>query len=211
MSVEPNLENSVKVSAITKATKRGHIMRDVQESEPFAPGVFAVCVECKCTLRWYHGSMRGEGSLTWCPEAPTSVPDVTIMSEEESLELSDRLGQYATATLNDWGHIINEWAESKGWNEKLSADHFDGLLALAHSELSEALEEWRNGYDITAIYYVEDKHGNDKPEGVPIELADCIIRLLHTMTYFGIDINQAMRIKHEYNITREYRHGGKRS
>lgn len=112
-------------------------------------------------------------------------------------------------TLNEWGTVLNDWAESKGWNKGLSDESFGTLIALMHSELSEALEEWRNGHSTTEIYYVTDRKGNPKPEGVPIELADCIIRLLHVMTFFGIDIEEAMSIKHAYNLTREYRHGGK--
>jgi NTP pyrophosphatase (non-canonical NTP hydrolase) len=55
-----------------------------------------------------------------------------------------------------------------------------------------------------------DGHGgNKKPEGVPIELADCIIRILDYCGHAGIDIEQAIKIKHEYNKTRPHRHGGK--
>ena len=49
-----------------------------------------------------------------------------------------------------------------------------------------------------------------KPEGVAIELADCIIRILDYCGAQGIDVDEATRIKHEYNKSRPYRHGGKR-
>lgn len=51
---------------------------------------------------------------------------------------------------------------------------------------------------------------NGKPEGIPIELADVIIRVLDYCGYAGIDIDAAISQKHEYNKTRPYRHGGKK-
>lgn len=46
---------------------------------------------------------------------------------------------------------------------------------------------------------------NGKPEGIPIELADVIIRVLDYCGYAGIDIDAAISQKHEYNRTRPYR------
>lgn len=89
------------------------------------------------------------------------------------------------------------------WDEERS---FGDILSLCHSELSEALEEHRNGHSPTEIYYSEE----GKPEGISIELADCIIRILDYCGHEGIDIAQAMIIKHEYNKSRPYRHGGKK-
>ena len=50
-----------------------------------------------------------------------------------------------------------------------------------------------------------------KPEGIPIELADVIIRVLDLCGRYGIDIEAAIREKHAYNLTREHRHGGKKA
>jgi len=104
-------------------------------------------------------------------------------------------------SLNDLAKEIHELSVSKGWWEE--PRKLPEILMLCVSELSEALEIYRTGFDEDAIIY------NKKPEGVPIELADCIIRILDYCAAADIDINEAIRSKHEYNKTRPYRHGGK--
>jgi hypothetical protein len=50
-----------------------------------------------------------------------------------------------------------------------------------------------------------------KPEGIPSELADIIIRVFDAAVEYGIDIEDQVRMKMAYNATRQHRHGGKRS
>ena len=73
-----------------------------------------------------------------------------------------------------------------------------------HSELSEVLEEYRNGVGPDTIYY-----NNGKPEGIPIEMADVIIRALDFCAGYEIDIEEAIKLKMEYNKGRPYMHGKK--
>ena len=106
--------------------------------------------------------------------------------------------------INEVAKEIHENAVKHGWWEDERS--FPEIIALIHSEVSEALEEYRNGHRAMAVSYGYD----EKPEGIPIELADVIIRILDYCTYAGIDIDAAISEKHEYNKSRPYRHGGKK-
>ena len=46
-------------------------------------------------------------------------------------------------------------------------------------------------------------------EGIAVELADCIIRILDWAGHEGVDLDSIIREKMDYNRTRPYRHGGK--
>lgn len=119
-------------------------------------------------------------------------------------------------TLNEWAKEIHENAVNNGWWDEPRS--FGEIIALCHSELSEALEEYRSGKPMT-YFACECGVKTDtqyvccgkkmKPEGVAVEMADCIIRILDWCGKEGIDIEEIIRIKHEYNKTRPYRHGGK--
>ncbi len=97
---------------------------------------------------------------------------------------------------------VHETAVLHGWYE--CDCNVGEVIALMHSELSEALEEWRDGHPLTEIRYEDGK-----PEGFPIEMADAMIRILDTCHHLGIDIEEAIAIKAMYNKSRPYRHGKK--
>ena len=123
-------------------------------------------------------------------------------------------------TISELVKQAHENATDKGWYDEPKT--FGELIALCHSELSEALEEFRAGFDIDKPLY-ECPHGDcingevedcadcedGKPCGIPIELADVVIRVADMCGYYGIDLESAIKIKMEYNKTRPYKHGGK--
>lgn len=110
---------------------------------------------------------------------------------------------------------INAWADDKGWNEKLTRENGSVAIQVLNmvTELAEAWEEIRNNHAINEVYYPDHPFEGpvQKPEGFPIEIADCIVRILHMCQFYGIDIEDALRLKMEYNKTRPHRHGGKSS
>jgi hypothetical protein len=86
---------------------------------------------------------------------------------------------------------LHAQAKDMGWHNK--PREFGTMIALCHSELSEALEGARKNL-------MDDHLTNRKM--AEVELADCIIRILDLAEREGFDIAGAMAEKHEYNRVR---------
>lgn len=94
--------------------------------------------------------------------------------------------------IKKWIELCYGTAKDKGWWD---FERSDGeLIALMHSELSEALEAMRNDM------------GKD---AVAEELADCCIRIFDYCGARNIDLEDALKKKAEKNKVRPYRHGKK--
>jgi NTP pyrophosphatase (non-canonical NTP hydrolase) len=103
-------------------------------------------------------------------------------------------------TFNQVAKKVNENAIKKGW---WKGDRNDGeLIALMHSELSEALEGLRHGNPVS----------DHIPEfsAVEEEMADVIIRIMDFAVAKNHRIAEAIIAKMEFNSNREFMHGGKK-
>lgn len=102
--------------------------------------------------------------------------------------------------INEWAKEIHQNAVEHGfWDEEPS---FAEVVALCHSELSEALEADRN--DIGIINMIDGK-----PEGKAVELVDCMMRILDWLAAQNVNVQDVLETKHAYNKTRTYKHGKK--
>lgn len=123
--------------------------------------------------------------------------------------------------INDLCKEAYDVAKEKGWYKKpISALERHMLMV---SELAEATEEVRNNTPpvnfgklpedddrfITLDHKVIIDLSKLKPEGELIELADVVIRIADYCGAMSWDLEEAIRIKMEYNKTRTKRHGGK--
>lgn len=121
----------------------------------------------------------------------------TLWEREEKTETKDYLTELATK--------VHANAVEKGWYE--DEPSFPQIIALCHSELSEALQEYRNNPH--EPIYTETDEGRSKPSGVYYEMVDCLLRILDYFGHQKVNVDALVKTKMEYNETRPYKHGGK--
>lgn len=204
---------------VERVRENNHTPADLSDYErelisigKLAPGTFGKCADCGAYMRYYFNRPAGEAYSSTCRIHVASATTNLSLSEVRSRLYE----QYATATLNDWASIIYEYAKAKGWWDTPESRNMGDLTSLLHTEVSEAYEQYRDGHTPTERHYNQDKTVTDdqgnvlsKPEGIPSELADLLIRVFDICGYFGIDILDVVIQKYYYNLWRPYRHGGK--
>lgn len=110
----------------------------------------------------------------------------------------------SSGTYSDWAKNINDMAEDihalndRWWRNLETGERYERnkgeLIALIHSELSEALEADRKDL-------MDDKLPHR--HGLEVELADAVIRILDMAGGYGLDIGGALAEKLEFNARRE--------
>lgn len=92
---------------------------------------------------------------------------------------------------------VYQVARDHGWWDDVRSG--GEIISLIHSELSEALEAMREGWQrsekIPNFFAVEE------------ELADVVIRIMDYAHHINLNIADAITEKVEYNKTRPYKHG----
>ncbi len=133
-----------------------------------------------------------------------------------------------TKSLKDMQDEVTAWCERKGWRGEGSAPvTFGDTMALLHSEVSEALEAFRDWGtadatkdewttctdpqcgDSTWDHDCDVRRIPGKPEGIGSEFADVLIRLLDDCDRWGVDLTFEYERKMAYNEKRPYQHGGR--
>jgi len=102
-------------------------------------------------------------------------------------------------SLQELGNEIRKINRANGWNIFARPDwddeyHIPAIIALIHSEASEALEAFRN----------------DDTENFKEEMADILIRVLDCVVALDVDFDVTVCLKLAKNRNRGYRHGGKK-
>ena len=92
-------------------------------------------------------------------------------------------------------------AKAKGWEVSNDPVHLTAMIALMHTELSEAVEAVR--HDNPPSNYIP------KYTGIEEEFADVIIRIMHVAHCLDYRVAEALITKLEFNRTRPYKHGDK--
>ncbi len=114
-------------------------------------------------------------------------------------------------SIRDWQTETHGVSLAHGWwdNDTTLEQRIKTIptkLCLIHSEVSEALELYRDK-DFTVAPKFDE---NGKPIGFDCEMVDIVIRVFDLCGALGIDLEDAMEAKNAYNRKRERLHGGKR-
>lgn len=104
-------------------------------------------------------------------------------------------------------HHAWQLADGKGLYEGANAEdpvHVCARLALIHTEVSELVEAHRCEKERAPC----DKPGLDLTNEEE-DLADIVLRVFTHAGWRGVNLERAIRLKHEYNKNRPHKHGGK--
>lgn len=133
----------------------------------------------------------------WHEDPPRTVPeDVSLFHSEASELLEDHRNHRApTEIYYETGEL-----DDKTMTEIETVLMTEGVIPYPPERRPDLLQRIREC----------TKKDVAKPCGIPIELADIVIRVADFAKKHGIDLVEAIQIKADYNRTRPHRHGGKK-
>lgn len=156
-----------------------------------ACGVSASPDPAACLMEW--NEMPGASKYDQAPTDPTHGGKIFVETVTYTARESD-----AYHGLHEAQTLAHATATDAGWyrDPKTGAPiqrNVGEVIALMHSELSEALEAYR-----------KDLMDNKLPHrrGIEVEFADCIIRILDTAAAMRLDVPGAFIEKNRFNRTR---------
>lgn len=130
----------------------------------------------------------------------------SVVSSGPSDNAIELLDEHASAFIDEFliiESVAHYIALNHGWWEEERP--FSEQIALMHSELSEALEWWREeGFNAESDHI-------EGMRGITEEFADVIIRVMDTCNHYNLNLGSAVVAKMKYNASRPYRHGNKRA
>lgn len=137
-------------------------------------------------------------------------------------------GEALRGVATDYAVQYKEGHIARTESDDALRDYYTARLALITTEVAEAIEELRNGRAVDEVWYwAKGPHGTygwvagdqvpsdlpegtlGKPEGVPSEIADVVIRSFDFAEEAGIDLASAIAEKLAFNASRDRLHGKK--
>lgn len=127
---------------------------------------------------------------------------------EKSGFAGQSLPEFVALTHSELSEALEQHREHRKPNEVWYSRHSDEVEAALRSYFSlKPGDLLPKGVSARVPCRKEDPGA--KPEGIPSEMADVIIRVAHYCGANGIDLAEAVIEKAAYNATRPYKHGNK--
>lgn len=174
-------------------------------------------------IGWFANAIEAGRSAQYSHSLNAIAVEVNEVAQGHGWWDNDRqLDGVLMLIVSEASEALEEWRNGREPGEQYyTIPRYRPAIEALPEELREFasyLEKTHHGTDPVETYELTDeqqealvREGFLKPEGVPSELADIVIRVMDAAVEYGIDLNDEVELKLAYNRTRPHRHGGKRS